>query len=490
MSSSPEPDTESSDIEVVGSNKRVHFSSTPTPGATGPNLSRSAQKKLLSAIAANDDWLDSDSELDVKPVVPKVGPSSSKDKGKGKGKAPRAEVIELSSGSESEDSSQKEREQSKLERDLSRVRAVVPDAHSKWLIKLYRDPRFECDPNRIVEELLTSNYPLRNGGWKHPREETERGQQKKGNGESPTKKKQAGSDKDKGKNKRTHRDSEDEDEEVDQLDSDEEQAADDEDEDDAKEYTREEAVQEAKYWLGNVNRKFGDDAYRKAALLQLFRDYNAYAENHIRNRFESDKCGQLYAPTWMELYRLKKAGDLLPLKNGPRDMDKPYTTADGKKVMRKEAPKSKLLQDEITWLQAYVNYGGCKLEANRKKPRPDMVAPERPSPKKRKKKESPDERRARTKGKNKKAASSNDEEEEELEHDCHDCRTCDDSSRGRNGHPANSPGWGPAYTSPSSKKGGKKRKSSAYKGKFGGGVWVKQEDDIKPFQGQGHRLAD
>lgn len=245
--------------------QRVHFSSTPTPGATGPNLSRSAQKKLLSAIAANDDWLDSDSELDVKPVVPKVGPSSSKDKGKGKGKAPRAEVIELSSGSESEDSSQKEREQSKLERDLSRVRAVVPDAHSKWLIKLYRDPRFECDPNRIVEELLTSNYPLRNGGWKHPREETERGQQKKGNGESPTKKKQAGSDKDKGKNKRTHRDSEDEDEEVDQLDSDEEQAADDEDEDDAKEYTREEAVQEAKYWLGNVNRKFGDDAYRKAA---------------------------------------------------------------------------------------------------------------------------------------------------------------------------------------------------------------------------------
>lgn len=91
------------------------------------------------------------------------------------------------------------------------------------------------------------------------------------------------------------------------------------------------------------------------SLLQLFRDYNAYAENHIRNRFESDKCGQLYAPTWMELYRLKKAGDLLPLKNGPRDMDKPYTTADGKKVMRKEAPKSKLLQDEITWLQAYVS---------------------------------------------------------------------------------------------------------------------------------------
>lgn len=29
--------------------------------------------------------------------------------------------------------------------------------------------------------------------------------------------------------------------------------------------------------------------------------------------------------------------------------------------------------------------GGCKLEANRKKPRPDMVS-ERPSPKKRKKK--------------------------------------------------------------------------------------------------------
>lgn len=90
------------------------------------------------------------------------------------------------------------------------------------------------------------------------------------------------------------------------------------------------------------------------SLQQLFRDFNAYAENHIRNRFESDKCGQLYAPTWMELYRLKKSGTLLSLKNGPRDMDKPYRTAGGKERVRKEAPKSKLLKDEIDWLQAYV----------------------------------------------------------------------------------------------------------------------------------------
>ncbi|BGP23433.1 splicing coactivator [Rhodotorula toruloides] len=488
MSSSREPDTAASDVEVVGSNKRVRFSSTPTPGATAPNPSRPAQKKLFSAIALNDDWLDSCSEFDVKPVVPKAGLSSSEDKGKGK--APCAssskdiEVLELPSGAESENNSQQKRKKSKLERDLSRIRAVVPDAHSSWLIKLYRDPSFERDPNRIVEELLTSNYPLRDGGWKYSRDEGEKGKQEGGKSsknKSEVEKANAKKAEVEEKGKRKQRGSEDEDEEVDQLDEDEEQAADDEDEDEAKEYTMEEAIAEAEYWLGNVNRKFGDDAYRKAALLQLFRDYNAYAENHIRNRFESDKCGQLYSPTWMELYRLKKAGDLLPLKNGPRDMDKPYKAVGGKEKMRKEAPRNKLLKEEIDWLEAYVVHNGCKLEANRKEARPDMIA-ERPSPKKRTKKESPDERRTRTKGKNKKAASSREDEEDDLAHDCDDCCTCD-GARGRNGHPTNSPGWGPAYTPPSSRKSGKKRGGSAYKGQFGGGVWMTQEDDVKPFQG-------
>lgn len=78
------------------------------------------------------------------------------------------------------------------------------------------------------------------------------------------------------------------------------------------------------------------------------------------------------------------------------------------------------------------------------------------------------------------------DEQDELEDECDD----NDIARGRNGHPANSPGWEPAYTSPSSRKSGKKRGGSAYRGKFGGGAWVKQEDDVEPFKGQGHRLAD
>lgn len=187
-------------------------------------------------------------------------------KDKGKGKAPRAssskaaEVIELSSDSENEGHSQQKRGQSQLERDLSLVRAVIPDAHSKWLIKLYRDPRFERDPERIVDELLTNNYPLKTGGWKYPRDGGEEGQQKKADSASP-KKKQVNE----GKGKRKQRDSDDDDEEVDQLDSDGAQAADDGDEEEVREYTAEEAIERAAYWLGNVNRKFGDDDYRKAA---------------------------------------------------------------------------------------------------------------------------------------------------------------------------------------------------------------------------------
>lgn len=88
---------------------------------------------------------------------------------------------------------------------------------------------------------------------------------------------------------------------------------------------------------------------------RLFRDYNKYAENHIRSRFESDECDGKYAPTWFDLRRLQQQGDLLPLKGPPRDMDAPIILQDGTKRARKPIEKSKTLDKEARWLAQYLS---------------------------------------------------------------------------------------------------------------------------------------
>lgn len=91
------------------------------------------------------------------------------------------------------------------------------------------------------------------------------------------------------------------------------------------------------------------------SLNRLFRDDNKYAENHIRNRFESDECDGKYAPAWFDLRRLQLQGDLLQLKGPPRDMDAPIIMQDGTKRVRKAIEQSKTLEKEARWLGLYLS---------------------------------------------------------------------------------------------------------------------------------------
>lgn len=88
---------------------------------------------------------------------------------------------------------------------------------------------------------------------------------------------------------------------------------------------------------------------------RLFRDYNKYAENHIRSRFESDECDGKYTPAWFDLRRLQSQGDLLQLKGPPRDMDAPIILQDGTKRARKPIEKSQTLEKDARWLAHYIS---------------------------------------------------------------------------------------------------------------------------------------
>jgi hypothetical protein len=61
-----------------------------------------------------------------------------------------------------------------------------------------------------------------------------------------------------------------------------------------------------------------------------------------------------YAPTWIELLKLKKLGVLTRLRGPARDMTKPIHTADGKDKPRIKPRFPPKLRREMRWVEDYI----------------------------------------------------------------------------------------------------------------------------------------
>ncbi|BGP14505.1 hypothetical protein JCM10213_003091 [Rhodosporidiobolus nylandii] len=315
-----------------------------------------SRQHAFSPVAFFND-LFSDGE-DVKPIIPaelQLGGSSSNTKHKErKGNSKTKEVIDLRDESDGEtppppSSTSQQQQPVTAQAVLTAVRSMVPDVDPFHLVKLYKDHNRNGD--MVVNELLSNNYPLRGGGWKYGYSPEEKA------AEQARVAQLAAAKEKKKKAKRSRSSSPDDDEEVDQLASDSE-AQDESDSDDdepARTFTKKEAMDEFAHWANADERQPGSDDYKKAALDQLYRDFNEYAEMQIRATFEKT---DLYAPSWFELARLKKEQTLVKLKGRPRDMDAPIKLADGKTKARPEVPASRMLKEEVCWIAAYIEFGG------------------------------------------------------------------------------------------------------------------------------------
>ncbi|GAA5978656.1 hypothetical protein JCM5350_002468 [Sporobolomyces pararoseus] len=155
-------------------------------------------------------------------------------------------------------------------------------------------------------------------------------------------------------------------------------------------------LEEKEYWLNVEKRETAreksdpelEKAYKKAALFQLLTDWKTVNQTSIRNAFNSEECGQFYAPTWLKLHELKKAGviDLMELKRA-RDMEWKEVvdkeTGKRKKVKKEEPMLSRKLDLEMDWLQAYTKSEEFKKNyknKNKNKDKKDAVVV--PPPKK------------------------------------------------------------------------------------------------------------
>ncbi|GAA6011318.1 hypothetical protein JCM10207_008297 [Rhodosporidiobolus poonsookiae] len=401
-SSTPDPAPSSPDAEM-GVQTRDE-DKTPPPRDKELNRRLSPLLGALDNDDELDELLDASADEDVKPIVSRSPSPAQTDDKKDKGKEKDAPaIIDLCDESDGETppppGPKAKQRPSPTQLALSNIRAAVPDVDPKYLVATYK--RMSGDADATVNRLFGENYPLRGGGWKWNVEgegsgsegseeevfevvgvkkkgkggeakEKDKGKAKKkaapAKGKAKKEKKKVIKSKGKGKKRKAPEWSSDEedDSEVDQLASDtEDQGNNSDDEAEEEErtpLTKKEALEQAPFWLDVEERKTGSDDYQKAALDQLYRDFAHVAELQIRSEFESDKNLYFYAPTWFSLRRIKRMGVLLKLKSGPRDLDKPIKTADGKEKARKEVPKSTLLEKEIDWLLAYMNAGGKKIQ--------------------------------------------------------------------------------------------------------------------------------
>ncbi|GAA6050773.1 hypothetical protein JCM3770_001638 [Rhodotorula araucariae] len=477
---------------------------TASSAAPSPDKAPSHRKKLLGLAGSRD----------ARP------PHAEHGGGQGQGARAHArtcEVIELSSGSDAE--ADTAAAAATAQRDgahaaLTQIRALVPDVDPQFLLRTW--VRCGRVPEQCVDALLGENYPLRGGGWKLgrvPREDADGEAESEVEARTQGKKRQAGRGSDggeekkakgKGKGKvrarRPQSDDEtdelaDDENEVDELASDDDAPGEDDDE---VVYTFEEAVDEEDYWLDVEQHAPGGNNYHKAALLQLFRDYDNITEAHIRKLFDHNEM--LYVPTWFALHRLKKQGVLVELRGGPRDMEH-VRTSDGKIRKRDEGPQSKLLHQEYAWLVAYVEGGGCKRQAARAAPNERQARP----PLKKKKEETKEERRARTKttkvsaaglgsgARAKKAApkAAPQKKAEEKQKRKQKARAATPSDDDGASCAEMADGWGAdgaRFNQPQTQRKGR-RSGTAYLGKVDGGPWVKDED-VDAFSGPGFRLGD
>ncbi|POY72422.1 hypothetical protein BMF94_4248 [Rhodotorula taiwanensis] len=489
-------------------------------------------------------------------VSPEPGPSKNRalDKtGNGSKAKPfgadKVEVMELSSGSEDEavvakrQAEEESRKEQRRERYLA-VRNAVPEVDPRVVMSMFTDPSYGGNPDLIVGTLLETNYRLKDGGWKYgydPKSvlsDDDNGGRRNGNqDELVSTPERAGAASGGAARKpmvqkrvrvEPSEDEAEDDDEVDQLASDDDhhrQAQDSVEEDDI---TKEQAFERAGYWLDVEERGPMDGTYQKAALNQLFRDYAEYAENHIRDRFESELCGKLYAPTWFELHRLHKSHQLLKLKSGPRDMDAPIQLPDGTKRARKEIKPSRVLKKEKRWLEAYLDYGGRGLKV-KKSPQASPVKRKKETAEQRRARLSKNKAQSQSKPKKKDAARRDTDDDENADSEAgtsdedpapigkkssakgkgkgrdtgnkqkskkrHDPFDSDDEADLRRGHPANSNGWGPGYQNKASTSSPKGKKSGYIAGSWAtsssGPFKVKEEEhDWFERLGPGRSLYD
>ncbi|GAA5967032.1 hypothetical protein JCM11641_000419 [Rhodosporidiobolus odoratus] len=510
-----EPPTEHFDVEMSGARRGKKstdedgsHSVTPCPAAGRKPVALSQVDQL----ASSDHDFEFDLDEDIKPLVPSAPPKRTTTS---KARAGPPEVIDLLDESDGDDDPQAPPATSPSHADLTALRSIVPDVDPSYLLKIYvaRDRDVEA----VVDELIRGNYPLRGkeGEWKlgyAPRDVPEREQDNNEEEEEEqeledeetrlkkkivmAKKPVEGGKKDKGKGKaktpekkkkkqrRVSTPLPGEDDEVDQLASDDEredeQESAEEEEIEKRVYTKASAVKEAESWLDTEERGPGTDNYKKAALIQLYTDWSAYAELQIRNSFESEKCMSLYAPTWFELARLKKEGVLIKLKSGPRDMSAPIRGTDGEDHARPAPPPSQELDEEVYWLAAFIEFGGKALVESgkiKKTPAQKPKAPNKEKPKAPKKAQSVSRQAlkggSKITGQQRKKA-----EKRALDFGLEDEGECCDGEEDgwkRGGWFANS--------SPKAKK-PKTGESSGF-----GNSWVKREPGVEPFSGVGRRLG-
>ncbi|GAA6037233.1 hypothetical protein JCM8097_008634 [Rhodosporidiobolus ruineniae] len=508
---------------------------TPRKGAQAGSSSKSLFRSSPALVLSDDEDIKS-FLLDKSPAPPTPKPTPAKSKGK---KKVIVEELTLSSGSDTDADARfsasalkaTSTHQSETHAILSSIRAVVPDVDPHWLVETYKARGGNADV--VVEEFTRegANYPLRKesgGGWKlghsperrkkkartpeeseeeeeedeldDDDEEEEEPRRKK---KSPAKAKKAKtpSPVKKGKKRAVQVESSDDEdaddeEEVDQLASDDE-AEEEEEEEELPLLSKEEAMDDRDLWLDVETRKPGGDTYKKAALDQLYWDYNRYVETHIRQIFESDKCSDLYAPAWFELDRLAKDGVLNKRRSGPRDMTKPIRGVDGKEHARPEVPPSKLLNKEKHWLKSYfkhklhkVPYQPPGLPPKKKKPAPGPATPQRRKIKKSATKQAlggaSKKKRARSHGGGGEPHGGGgwgDYDDEDV-HDCeYEAGLNDLRAEG-----VQNPEW--FFYPP---RGKKAKKDHLTPGRLAGGVYafgIKEEPDVEAFAGAGRRLGD
>ncbi|GAA5898301.1 hypothetical protein JCM8208_006937 [Rhodotorula glutinis] len=541
------------------------------PSHAKPGASSSSNARVQKLVPDSDDDDHKPLFLDSSNDAPSNHASAKGAKKQHKARAPTPEVLELSSGSDSEataqcaairaqqDAADAKRLERKQRADAARelIVAAVPDAAESFLAKTFA--RCGHDASKTVDEVLGTNYPLRTGGWKYGKPPSRREQGVESDQDdseleisaAPAKKRKAVpvqsanqqkkkqhkdqavvADKGKGKKKRVRPQSDES--EVDQLASDESdnERSDDEGDDDeeAVVYTKGEALEEEAYWLDPSAHKAGGDTYRKAALFQLvYYDYDMATEAQIRKLW--DRYHQLYAPTWMALYRKKKADDLVELRGLPRDALYIHLP-DGKLKKRVPGPKSKFLDREIAWLEKYVEVGGCKRKMALEEP--DLVHDHDSDEARPKKKETKEQRRARTsaasgsghkakgaakvqlkpkastsssssskhqqkkKKKQQRAPRSESDESENGGYDDVDLDAaarydeCIGSDGGGGGR--NSAGWGPEGAKGTFNQ--RRRNGGAFGRRFGGGgagasgAYGVKEEEVEAFSGAGFRLGD
>ncbi|BGP14507.1 hypothetical protein JCM10213_003093 [Rhodosporidiobolus nylandii] len=481
--------------------------SSPELGGAGTSGGRGRKGDEGKNQLINIEDLLSDGE-DIKPVIPpelQLDDASSNTKfkkGKGKQKAP--EVIDLCDESDGEtppppSPSSQQQQPVTAQAVLTAIRSMVPDVEPLHLVQLYKARGRNGDV--VVNELLGGNYPLRGGGWKlgyAPGEEDE-------DEEALPKHKPKKVTPENRKRPAPSSDADDE-EEVDELASDYE-AGDYEggDEGPRRVYTKDEAMDDFSYWADPEARKPGSEDYVKAARDQLYRDFDNVAELQIRQVFEKT---DLYAPTWFALARLKKSDDLVTLKSGPRDMDAPIKKPDGTTKERAGAPKSRLLAQEVEWLDAYLKLGGkatATVNGTRqwkdKSPKKGKAAAKEKNPPRTPREQSATKQQLKGQPKQKKRRHRVAYQGQfgwPEEGDCFDPEAewraemgFDDEDEDAFEDDHNSEGWGPRFAPATANKfrGGWGAGASGYKAEYGrGGVGAKVDAGLKAFSGAGRRL--